>query len=194
MPVFLQHQAEGNLRYIRQTMERATTLSSVSGLGGVVMGCVALLAGGFAHWQVAPGDTSSQLRIWLVAAVVAFLVGVVSMLWKARSLGQTLFNDAGRRFLTCLVPSLAVGAMLTAALWSRQQWSVIPPIWMLCYGTGILSAGTYAARPLPWMGAAFLALGTVALAEPDWNQILLTATFGLLHVAFGIVLMRRFGG
>jgi len=162
--------AEGNLRYIRQTMERATTLSSVSGLGGVVMGCVALLAGGFAHWQVAPGDTSGQLRIWLAAAVVSFLVGVVSTLWKTRSLGQTLFNDAGRRFLTCLVPSLAVGAMLTAALWSRQQWSLIPPIWMLCYGTGVLSAGTYAARPVPWMGAAFLALGTVAWQNPTGTR------------------------
>jgi hypothetical protein len=45
------------------------------------------------------------------------------------------------------------------------------------------------------MGLAFLAVGTVALFGPaTWGDWCLAAGFGGLHIAFGTVIARRYGG
>jgi hypothetical protein len=45
------------------------------------------------------------------------------------------------------------------------------------------------------MGGAFLAFGAVALAAPpEWGNTLLGIAFGGLHMGFGYVIARRYGG
>jgi hypothetical protein len=45
------------------------------------------------------------------------------------------------------------------------------------------------------MGAAFMALGTIAFAAPaPWGHWFMAAGFGGLHIAFGLVIARRYGG
>jgi hypothetical protein len=62
-PELLSGRAAENLRYIRQAMERGTTFTSIPGIGGAVMGGVALVASGFAARQPS-GDR------WLPAAKI----------------------------------------------------------------------------------------------------------------------------
>ena len=49
-------------------------------------------------------------------------------------------------------------------------------------------------RIVPMMGACFMFLGTVALLLPGWNDLLLTAGFGGLHLLFGTVIAVKYGG
>lgn len=196
MPVELQREAEGNLRYIRQAMERAEQVSSVSGLGGVAMGGIAI-AGGIVAAGVWHGedDLRQQLSIWLVAAVFAMITGLVAAYFKARALERTLLNDPARRFALCLAPNLLAGALLTGFLWETPEHTLVPAIWLLSYGCGVLSAGTYAVRPVMLMGGCLAAAGVFALVlEPRWLNVYLGATFGGLHIAFGLWVFRRYGG
>jgi len=45
------------------------------------------------------------------------------------------------------------------------------------------------------MGVGFIALGAIALlASPAWANALLAAGFGGLHLVFGLIIARRYGG
>lgn len=196
MPVELQREAQGNLRYIRQAMERAEQVSAVSGLGGIGMGGTAIAGAIYAAtlWHN-EDDLRRQLLIWLVTAIIAITIGLVAAYFKSRSLERTLLNDPARRFALCLVPNLLAGALLTGVLWNTQEHVLIPAIWMLSYGCGVLSAGTYAVRPVVWMGGCFVGAGVLAVVlEPGSLNLYLGAVFGGLHIIFGWWVFRSYGG
>ena len=45
------------------------------------------------------------------------------------------------------------------------------------------------------MGSGFLILGALAFfIAPIWSDLLLAAGFGGLHIIFGMVIARRYGG
>jgi hypothetical protein len=72
---------------------------------------------------------------------------------------------------------------------------VIPGIWLLLYGTGILSAGAFSVPVVPMMGVCFVVLGAVTVFCPlEWSHWFLAAGFGGLHIIFGAVIAARYGG
>lgn len=187
----LQARAMDNLSFIRHTMERATAFTAVPGWGGVVMGLVALLAAGAAHGRPA----REWLATWLGAAVLALAVGGWAMTRKARRAGTTVFSYSGRRFVLSYVPPILVGALLTVALVHHRDFGTLPGTWLLLYGTGVVTGGAYSVRVVPLMGLCFIALGTVALFAPTaWGDPLMAAGFGGLHVMFGSIIARKYGG
>lgn len=192
MPIDIHEHAQDNLRFIRGAMERAERVSAVSGAGAMVMGGMALVTMAIA---TAVETGTQQLLVWIATAVVAGLAGVSGSWLKARQNDLLLFGDPGRRFLLCLIPALLVGAVLTAALLSTPQQILLPALWMMLYGVGVLAAGTYAAPPVMYMGGAFIVAGLFSHALPwEWSNVLLGVTFGGLHLVFGYQVFRHHGG
>jgi hypothetical protein len=100
-----------------------------------------------------------------------------------------------RKFAIGFAPSVLAGGALTLALMRYQAWSLTPGLWLLLYGTALLSAGTTSVTVIPVMGGGFFGLGLVALlAPPAWGNLLMMLGFGGLHVLFGTVIARRYGG
>ncbi|MFN7920402.1 MAG: hypothetical protein U0Q16_09910 [Bryobacteraceae bacterium] len=180
-----------NLRFIRQTMERAGSFTAVPGWGGFVMGLIAIAAGLIAPRQATPQD---WVYCWIAAAAAALLVGLTGMARKARRAGESLTAAPGRRFALSFVPAIAAGLLLTWKIGKAHQWEILPGLWLLLYGAAVTSGGVFSIPVVPKMGAGFLALGAVALVAPQWSDALLLAGFGGLHLLFGLIIARRYGG
>lgn len=156
------------------------------------MGFSALAAAMIAAQQA---DRSAWLNVWIVEAVLGVVLGATGMAWKARRTGMPLTSRPARRFLLSFAPPLAVGAVLTVVLWRGGLGGQLPGLWLLSYGTAVVTGGAFSVRPVPVMGLGFMALGLLAMAvAPAWSNSLLAAGFGGLHLLFGWIIARRHGG
>jgi len=191
-PVSLQTHAMDNLRVIRETMERAASFTAVPGWGGVAMGASALAAAAIAARQ---STVERWLVTWLVEAAFAMALAVAAIRRKTKSMQGPLISAPARRFVLSFAPPLLVGGLLTAVLFQARLPRAIPGAWLLLYGTGVVTGGAFSVRVVPVMGLCFMSLGAIALFCPfTWGTAFLAAGFGLLHIAFGIVIARRYGG
>jgi predicted small integral membrane protein len=181
-----------NLRFIRETMEEATCFTDVSGTGAIAAGVSALAAAWIASRQSGfPG----WLAVWLLDAVLAVLILAGTSIWKARKTRADLFTRPVRRFVFALFPPLLAGGVLSAVLFTLGAMEVLPGLWLLLYGTGVVTGGAFSVRIVPVMGIAFMLLGTVALVAPvAWGDAFMAAGFGGLHILFGILIARKHGG
>jgi hypothetical protein len=191
-PIALHERAMDNLRFIRQTMERAGSFTAVPGWGGVAIGVTALAAALLASRQ----PTSDRwLVVWVATAVLATLIAVATLALKARRAGAPLSSGPGRKFLLGFLPSVGAAVVLTAALYAHDAVALLPGLWLLSYGAAVVSAGTFSVRAVPLMGLAFMGVGALALATPaPWADAWLAAGFGGLHIGFGVLIARRHGG
>ncbi|HSC26830.1 MAG TPA: hypothetical protein VLD67_06125 [Vicinamibacterales bacterium] len=184
--------AEENLRFIRRTMERSSTFTAVPGLGGAGMGAVGLAAAVLAANQ---SSAERWLIVWLLAAAAALGIGIAATLRKAARLGAPVAGAVGRRFAMSLAAPLAAGAALTWGVWMHDDWALMPPVWLLLYGTGVLAGGVFSVAAVRLLGVAFMALGIAALVTPPaWGNFWLAMGFGGLQLVFGLYIARRHGG
>jgi hypothetical protein len=191
-PVELHATAMDNLLYIRRTMERAGSFTAVPGAGGVLMGATALAAAWMAASQA---DARRWLAVWVGEAVVALLIGMAAAARKSALAKMPLLSAPGRKFIATTVPSMAAGALLTLVLFRAGTLAVLPGMWLLLYGAGVVAGGAASVRVVPMMGACFMALGMVALLAPaSWGNPLLAAGFGGLHILFGLAISVKYGG
>src|SRR5258708_6634912 len=139
-PIPMHSHAMDNLRYIRETMERAGSFTAVPVWGGVTMGITALAAAGVARWQTSP---PTWLPTWLVEGAVAIAIGLIALWQKSRATDVELWSSPTRKFAFSFVPPMFAGAVLTWALWRAGLVHLIPGTWLLLYGTGVLTGGVY---------------------------------------------------
>lgn len=190
-PQPLADRALDNLRYIRATMERAGSFTAVPGWGMVAIGTSALAAALIAARQASFLD---WLVVWLVEAMLALAIGGWTMVRKSRAANDPILTGPGRRFGLSFLPPVAVGALLTVALYLGGDRRLIPAVWLLLYGTGVVTGGAFSVPVVPVMGVGFLALGGAALFAAGAANWLLAAGFGGLHIVFGLWIARRYGG
>ena len=191
-PLAIDDHARDNLRFIRETMERAGSFTAVPGWGGVAMGITALGAAAVASRQTQP---EIGLLIWLAEAFIGIGIAVWTTFSKARQSGSSLFAGPSRRFAYSFAPPILVGALLTVLLARIGYAAAVPGVWLLLYGTGVVTGGAFSIRIVPLMGLCFMVLGAVALFCPwSWGNAFLAAGFGGLHIIFGAVIARNYGG
>lgn len=187
----LHERAMDNLRYIRETMERASAFTGISGWGEAAIGVTALAATALAFHQ----PFRIWLAVWTAEALVSLLIAGWSMDRKARRLGMPLLSGPGRKVAFSLTPPIVAGALLTVVFYQAGLTAYIPGLWLLLYGTGVVTGGMFSVKVVPIMGFCFMTLGGAALLSPsflaDW---FMAAGFGVLHIVFGVIIARRYGG
>ncbi len=190
--VSIHQRAVENLKYIRETMERAGSFTAVPGWGGVLMGVSALLTS-----LISSRLPSKDLWFlaWLGEAFLALAIGGWAMVQKGKAAKAPILYGPGRKFALSLCPAMIAGAVLTLVLYRYGLFAMMPGVWLLLYGVAVVTGGAFSVKVVPIMGVSFMAIGTAALFGPlGWANWFMAAGFGLLHIAFGIVIARRYGG
>lgn len=191
-PTALHDQALDNLRYIRKTMERAGAFTTVSGMGQVAVGISAILATWVASIQTTP---ETWMLTWSAESALAFFIATLSTHRKAQAAGESILSWPARKFLMSFAPAMVIGGILTVYLFHTGRVELLPGIWMLHYGAAVVSGGVFSVRVIPIMGASFILAGTLALFAPAaWGNVIMGAGFGGLHVIFGALIARKYGG
>lgn len=181
-----------DLRFIRQTMERSSSFTAVSGWGQVTVGVSALLAAGLAWRQT---STSGWLAVWLGEAALALGIALFAIYRKAHAKGLPLTSGPGKKFGLSFLPPAIAGMVLTLVLARAGLTRLLPGTWLLLYGAGVVTGGAFSVAIVPVMGASFMLLGAMAFVVPvAWGNAFMAAGFGGLHILFGMLIARRHGG
>jgi len=100
-----------------------------------------------------------------------------------------------RRFFVSYFAPVVAAAVLTALLIRANLAGALPALWLLTYGASFVSSGAFSIRVIPVMGVCFMALGVAAAFVPlPIGNVLMGAGFGALHLIFGFIIARRYGG
>jgi hypothetical protein len=187
----LDTRAVDDLRFIRQTMERSAAFTAVPGWGMLAVGASAIPAAWLAsHYAF----NVRWIEIWICEAVLAVSLSIVAVQSKAVKRGLPWSSGPGRKVALSFLPPVAAAALLTIPLLHANLGSVVPGMWMLLYGVGVISGGSFSVPPVPVMGVSFLATGAAALFFPALGNWAMVAGFGGLHILFGVWIARRYGG
>jgi hypothetical protein len=191
-PIPIDARAADHLRYIRETMENAAEFTAVPGWGGVAMGITALVAAFVASRQATP---RAWLIVWLFEAFVAVAIAAPAAATKAHRANSALFSGPGRKFVLSFAPPIVGGGFLTYSLFHAGALFALPGVWLLLYGTAIVTGGAFSVRIVPVMGLCLMVLGAAALFAPaSWGDAFMAAGFGFVQMAFGWWIARHYGG
>jgi hypothetical protein len=151
---------------------------------------------GFAAARAASRQTAAAgwISVWMIAALVALSIGIAGAALKSRRFQMPLFSGPGRKFIAGFTPAILAGAVLTLVFYRAGVSGFLPGVWLLLYGAAVLSGGWASVRVVPVMGACFMLAGAMALLVPGYNDVLLTAGFGGLHLIFGSIIAVKYGG
>ena len=182
-----------NIRFIRDTMSRATQFTALPGWGGVLMGVSALVTTAISG---PPDDSLRWVMVWLADACVGAAPSSPSSRAQSRRAGTPLSSAApAHRFALAYLPPLVAGIVLTPVFVLGGLMARLPGCWLLLYGAAAATGGAFSVRIVPILGLCFMALGVVAFAVPAaWGHWFMAAGFGGLHIGFGLVIARKYGG
>lgn len=200
--VYLHEKAMENLDFIRNTLACSTPFTSVSGWGLLAMGLYSLGGGWVASWRL---NYDWWINCWVTIGVGGFLMGLVAMIWKMKQEPRPVRAYAIRRFAFSLFPPILAGAILTEVFYERHVDALLPGMWLMLYGAGVTTGGAFSIRVLPLMGLLFMLLGSLSflpaveglpplLGSLMASDLFMMAGFGVLHILFGIIIIRKYGG
>jgi hypothetical protein len=200
------HEAEEHLRVIRSLMEKSTIYRAVAAPSALIGGLLAL-GTGIALTATHSYDRSSGPRFFIAWMSVLAVTGLANLwiLYRSAQQRQEPFCSAGMKTaLLALAPSHFAAGVLTAVIaWlslsgDSMVHAILPPLWAMLYGLGLLATGHFAPRSLYWLGVAFVLTGVGAMSamligEMPPPNLFMAATFGVLHIIYAICAWPRPG-
>ena len=161
----------------------------MAGIGATALGVAAATA------FTVPVLSPAWIAVWLGEALLAMLLALFFMSRKARQVGQSLLSGPAKKFALSFAPPMLVGGVLTSIMLHAGVQHAIPPMWLMLYGTAVITGGAFSVRIVPVMGTCFLALGVLTAFVPSaWTNLYMALGFGGLHIIFGGIVARRHGG
>jgi hypothetical protein len=193
--------AAEHLQTIRTLMERSAVyrraLAPIMVWNGIVG-----IAGGVVGWKL---DLwiGPFVAFWSAIAVLAIVGSFLLVRRQALKDSEPFWSPPTRRIAQALLPPLFIGAFLNSLVaymaWNQKGQDVstlLVLFWLLLYGCAAHAAGFFMTRGMKLFGWLFIltscAIIAVIFTRADSFRVsaspLMAATFGGLHLAYGIYL------
>jgi hypothetical protein len=200
-----------DLKTIRKIMEESTRFLSLSGLSGIFAGIFAI-AGTIAAWLLIPGkqfmDISTSLaslsgpesagimiKMIIDAGMVLILSVIFALLFsirRARKTNKKIWTPISKRLVVSLLIPLITGGLFVIILTVQKQYNLIIPCFLIFYGLALVNAGKFTYNEVFYLGILELATGLGALLLPGFGLLFWLFGFGLLHIAYGLFMYRKY--
>jgi hypothetical protein len=178
-----------DLSEIRSMMEKSSKVLSLSGLAGIVVGCVALAGAVFAQYIHARVPPDNALNYLLADAIVVLVAAIVLAVFfssrMARQKGLPIWNATAKHLVTELAIPLAAGGVFCIALLVHRVYSLLPSTMLVFYGLALFTASKYAVKEVRLLGLTQIAIGMVAAFVDTQGLNLWALGFGIGHIVFG---------
>lgn len=197
-----------DLAEIRSMMERSSKFLSLSGLSGVTVGIVGLLAAGFAHWYLStkgldifdrsyrPGENSDGLTILIldgcVSLILAFGLAIFFSTRMAKNKELPIWGPSTKYLLVHLSVPLLTGGLFCLMLLVHGVIYLIPPAMLIFYGLALLNASKFTLNEIRYLGYAQITLGLLASNWVEASLYFWGFGFGVLHIFNGILMYHRY--
>lgn len=199
-----------DLSHIRSLMEKSTKFISISGLSGILAGVYTLLAVSFLFWKLKIHwlgfgsshtmlypESAHPVRIIVITATLLLLVsvatGVYMALKKAEKAGQSAWNPASRILLVSVAAPLLTGGVIAVMSLLKGYYFVLAPCFLIFYGLALYSGSRVSFKELRVLGILQIVLGLLAYAYMPYGLLFFALGFGVLHILYGAVIIKKYG-
>ena len=192
-------------------MQRSSRFLSLSGLAGILVGCVALVGVGLAYYLLEMPLNSTGYLMYLEKAleaneatlknIIIICVSVLALslmidslmaIRNAKSKGLSVVDNTTKRLVINMFIPLLVGGIFIFALLMQYSLSIILPSMLIFYGMALLNASKYSIEDIRYLGLMEMLLGLFAMFFLDQALIIWGFGFGILHIIYGVILYNKY--
>jgi hypothetical protein len=200
------HEAEEHLRVIRSLMEKSTIYRAISAPTALVGGASASLVGllFLTVFKAHAGDPFIFFGAWAAVLAVTGVANTWFVRQDAIRRGDRFISPGMKMALWALAPShltaafaTVLAAVLTRNFAVQNVYQVLPALWSVLYGLGLLATAHFAPHSLRKLGWCFLLFGLAAtgwwftpaefhfgLEGGQMSHAVMAFSFGLFHLIY----------
>jgi hypothetical protein len=196
-----------DIKDIKDMMERSSRFISLSGLSGISAGLFALIAAYIAYKTVYINQdllsyknvslTKASLTVLLLIAIVTLTLsigsGILFTVIKAKKHNNKVWDLQTKRLLINLFVPLIAGGIFCLMILLKGFISLVAPLTLIFYGLALINASKYSFSEIRSLGLIEIILGLLATYFIGYGLIFWSIGFGILHIAYGIVMQIRYG-
>jgi uncharacterized membrane protein YjjP (DUF1212 family) len=190
-----------DLERIIEIMERSSICLSLSGLGGISAGIVALISASWAYYYLLfcnTHDVTALQQKLLLWAAVTFIVAFLSMLFfsyrRSKKMKLPFWNKPTRRLiLSFAIPFIAGSFIILWVLNKPQYHFLLSPVSLIVYGIAMFCGSHYSTKETSYLAVSEMFLGCLTLWLPaNYGLFMWAIGFGVLHIIYGAVVWSRY--
>jgi hypothetical protein len=191
-------QALADLAEVRGRLATEQRFDGYSGWAAISSGIVALVAGGAQRvldpHPVTTPETNFYLFVWLSCLGIALGINYGAILaWRARHRDSQSLAQM-RTVGWSILPAVAAGGVITAALIMRGLLNLLPGMWCAAYALGLFASRNMVPRNVVYIAVAFGLFASLLLLVPQIDALawwVMPTAFGGGQIAIGAIVRSR---
>ena len=107
-------------------------------------------------------------------------------------MNMKIWTPVSKRLVVSFLIPLFTGGLFAIILMIQKQYSLIIPCFLVFYGLSLFNAGKFTYSEVFYLGILEVIAGLVALVLPGSGLVFWIFGFGLLHIAYGLFMYRKY--